>query len=325
MNKNYDRDFYGTEKEYSRNSADILIPYILERLQCKTVVDFGCGVGECLNAVKNVEGGAERVMGLDGEWVREHLEIEEREFYSCDLTKEIDLKEKYDLAISLEVAEHLPEKSARTYIANLVRHADIILFSAAIPHQGGTYHVNEQYPSYWKNIFEEFGFSICDCIRNYFWNDERISGYYRQNMFLYCKSNLYDEISKKFECGKQLVDVIHPCYWETRNKYDYIFPFEKVHPNAKIILYGAGKVGKIFADQLLATKYAKTVLWCDRAFEDYGIHISDPQKIKEVSFEYIIIATEKERTALSVIDDLVKMGVPNEKIVWRAPMFQKQY
>ena len=324
MNKNYDNNFYTKEKETSKKSADVIIPYIIERLNCRTVVDFGCGVGEFLNTVKQCTR-IEKVKGLDGEWVREHLEIEQEEFYACDLTQEIDLREKFDLAISLEVAEHLPEKSAKTFISNLVRHADIVLFSAAIPHQRGTYHVNEQYPSYWKKIFLELGFSMCDCIRSRFWDDERINDCYRQNIFIYCKSSLQGEILKTLESDKELTDVIHPCYWEKRNTNCYVFPFEKVEHNAKVIIYGAGAVGKIYVNQLLATGFAEIILWCDREFENFEIDLSDPQKINEVQFDNIIIATEKEKIALEMMGYLAKMGVPNEKIIWRMPFFKNKY
>lgn len=324
MNKNYDGNFYVAEKEISKRSSDILIPYVIERLNCRTVVDFGCGVGEALKAVKKCTG-IEKVMGLDGEWVSEHLEINQDEFLGCDLTQEIDLGEKYDLAISLEVAEHLPEKYAKIFISNIVRHADVVLFSAAIPYQGGTDHVNEQYPSYWEKIFSELDFSMCDCIRSRFWNDKRIDDFYRQNIFIYCKSNLQHEILNIFECEDKLTDIIHPDLWEIRNAYSYIFPFDKVEHNAKVIVYGAGKVGKIFINQLLATGYAELVLWCDRAFEDYGIDVSDPQKIKEVQFDKLIIAIEREKVALEIRNHLVKMGVSNEKIVWEMPKFKNRY
>lgn len=324
MNRNYDGNFYLTEKEHSESASDILIPYVIEHLNCKSVIDFGCGVGKCLNMAKKCSG-IEKIMGLDGGWVREQLEIDQNEFFECDLTKVIDLQEKFDLAISLEVAEHLPEKSAKIFINNLVRHADIILFSAAIPYQGGTYHVNEQYPSYWRKIFLELDFLMCDCIRNRFWNDKRIFDYYRQNIFIYCKRNLQHEIMDIFKCEEKITDIIHPDFWKTRNMYNFIFPFERIEHNAKVVVYGAGKVGKIFVNQLLETGYAELVLWCDRAFEDYEMNVLDPQKIEKVKFDNIVIAIEKERIALEIIDYLVKIGVPHEKIVWRTPKFKNRY
>lgn len=325
MNKNYDEDFYILEKESSEGFSSIVIPYVIERLKCKTVIDFGCGVGQCLNNVKRCNG-IEKVMGLDGQWVEKHLEIAQEEFYDCDLTQDIDLKEKYDLAISLEVAEHLPRKSAKTFIRNLVKHSNVILFSAAIPHQGGTYHVNEQYPSYWRKIFAAFDFSMCDCLRSHFWDDEKIEAFYRQNTFIYCRNDMQYEILEKLTFEGKNIDVIHPYYWEIKNTYSYIFPFERVRHNAQIVVYGAGKVGKTFVNQLLATNYAEIVLWCDKAFDDYkDENISNPQKIKKISFDNIIVAVEKEKAALEIIDNLNKMGISSEKIIWRMPKFKNIY
>lgn len=324
MEKNYDGVFYEDEKKYSKKSSDILIPYVIERLGCRTVVDFGCGVGECLNAAKQCAG-VEKVTGLDGEWVRGRLVIGQDEFYGCNLTQEIDLKEKYDLVISLEVAEHLSEDSAETFIGNLTRHSDVVLFSAAVPYQGGTHHVNEQYPSYWREIFSKQNFSMCDCIRSTFWNDERINDYYRQNVFIYCKSSLRQEILKKFYCEENPTDIIHPDLWKARNIYSYVFPFDKVEHNARVIVYGAGKVGRVFMNQLLATGYAEPVLWCDRAFGDYGTEVSDPRKIMEAEFDNLVVAIEKEKVASEIRGYLVKMGVPDKKIIWAAPKFKNRY
>lgn len=324
MKKNYDGNFYSAEKKDSKSSSDILFSYICERLKCKTIIDFGCGVGEWLKTAKNYTY-VKKVLGCDGEWAREYLEIDQDEFYGCDLTQEIDLKEKYDLAISLEVAEHLPKGCAKIFIGNLVRHADVVLFSAAIPYQGGTYHVNEQYPSYWEKIFSDFGFSICDCIRSQFWNDETIKAFYRQNIFLYCKNELQCKILESFKQEKKIIDIVHPYYWENRNSHSCIFPFDEIKHNEKIVIYGAGKVGKIFVNQLLATDYAKIVLWCDRSFEDYGSDVSTPLEIKEVQFDHVIIATEKEKTASEIRDDLVKMGVPNKHILWKMPVYKNRY
>ncbi len=75
MNKNYNEKFYVAEKESSKNSSDILISYVIERLNCRAIIDFGCGGGERLKSAKQ-RTGAQKVLGLDGEWVREYLEIE---------------------------------------------------------------------------------------------------------------------------------------------------------------------------------------------------------------------------------------------------------
>ena len=75
------------------------------------------------------------------------------------------ISDKYDLAISLEVAEHLSPSRSCGFIDDLTNLSDVVLFSAAIPMQGGTNHINEQPISYWANLFLERGFVPISCIR----------------------------------------------------------------------------------------------------------------------------------------------------------------
>lgn len=327
MKKIYDKRFYEDEGSSAFFSAQIILPYVMKHIKCKTVIDFGCGTGEWLKIAKE-SCGIEHILGIDGEYVKEYLKISENEFLAHDLTKKLNLNIKYDLAISLEVAEHLPINSAKVYVQNLTEHADIILFSAAIPYQGGTSHMNEQYPSYWKVIFCEFGFSMCDCLRTKFWNDKRIDKFYRQNMFIYCKKELKQEIEKDFMIEQHLEDIIHPDYWEKRSLYNYIFPFEKVIYNKNVIIYGAGMVGKAYVNQLSATQYAKVVLWCDRSFENYewlNCGIVSPKEITKCQYDYIVIALESENVAMEIVDSLDGIGVEKDKIIWRNPIYQNKY
>ena len=244
VNEIYSKEFYGKETEIALSAAQIILPYILNRINCKTIIDFGCGTGKWLYVAKKISKEKIRILGLDGEYAQEYLEISSNEFLACDLTKTIDLGCNYDLAISLEVAEHLPITSARTFVQNLTRHSNIILFSAAVPYQGGTKHINEQYPSYWEKIFGEYGFVMCDSLRPVFWNDERIDMCYRQNMFLYCKAALQKDIEEKFITKKNIIDIIHPDYWEREKLSPYLFPFESRECKNKDVKYGDCTVGK---------------------------------------------------------------------------------
>jgi 2-polyprenyl-3-methyl-5-hydroxy-6-metoxy-1,4-benzoquinol methylase len=65
------------------------------------------------------------------------------------LIQPLDLEKEFDLVVSLEVAEHLPASAADQFVNTLVKHGKKILFSAAIPGQGGQDHLNEQWPDYW--------------------------------------------------------------------------------------------------------------------------------------------------------------------------------
>lgn len=95
----------------------------------------------------------------------------------------------FDLAQSLEVAEHLEEKYAENFIQLLTSLSDIILFSAAIPYQGGTDHLNEQPPTYWAKLFQKFDFMCFDILRDKIWENKKIAFWYRQNIMLYIQKN----------------------------------------------------------------------------------------------------------------------------------------
>lgn len=79
----------------------------------------------------------------------------------------------------------MPAASAPQFVAALARHGSVILFSAAIPHQGGVGHVNEQWQSYWAQAFAAHGLKPYDVIRPQIWNDEKVAYWYRQNIVLY--------------------------------------------------------------------------------------------------------------------------------------------
>lgn len=323
MKKIYDEKFYEVESESALSAAQMILPYVVERLGCKRIVDFGCGTGEWLETAKKCKG-VEHVLGLDGSYVKDYLKIASNEFRACDLKERIELDAKYDLAISLEVAEHLPEEKAEIFIGNLVRAADIILFSASVPYQGGTSHMNEQYPSYWKRLFRERGFAMCDCLRAKFWDDRRIDMCYRQNMFIFCREEMKPEVSRKFAGNNRLTDVIHPDLWEKERTHSYIFPFELVKEKKKVIIYGAGMVGRAYVSQLLATKYAEIVLWCDRSFDEYQWmkrEIEDPKKISACVYDFLVIAVKDKRIASEIAETLMDMGIEKEKIIWRAPEY----
>ncbi|MBV8129442.1 MAG: hypothetical protein JO114_17490 [Planctomycetaceae bacterium] len=183
----YDEKFFCQIGPGALRSARAVAPLILDLAPIRSVVDFGCADGCWLRAFQDL--GVEDILGLDGNYVdRDRLLIDRHRFRDCDLASPVRLERNFDLALSLEVAEHLPTRSSRDFVQSLVRAAPIVLFSAAIPGQGGTRHINEQWPEFWHKLFDASGYKCLDCLRGTIITDPNVEWWYKQNIYLYVKS-----------------------------------------------------------------------------------------------------------------------------------------
>jgi len=182
----YDKNFYDAQSDFSLKSARTVTPIIFDILKPKSVVDFGCGVGTWLIAFEEL--GVADYLGIDGNYVSEDsLQISPKRFRAMDLTKPIQLEKRYDLACALEVAEHLPETSADDFVESLTNASDFVLFSAAVPGQGGTFHLNEQWQDYWRAKFLARSYVAVDLVRPKVWGSENVGFWYQQNTILYVR------------------------------------------------------------------------------------------------------------------------------------------
>jgi SAM-dependent methyltransferase len=181
----YDLDYYRSSAlDPELRSPRIIAPIVISLVHPKSVVDVGCGVGHWLSEFRRL--GVDRVLGLDGTHVDpEWLVIPKPLFRAVDLSRTLRIEEQFDLAVCLEVAEHLPKASAATLVESLVKLAPVVLFSCAIPMQGGTQHVNEQWPEYWRILFQKHDYRMLDLIRPAVWKNSEVKFWYRQNTFLY--------------------------------------------------------------------------------------------------------------------------------------------
>lgn len=201
----YDAAFFDWLSADSQQSVSLVLPIVRDLLNPSSVVDIGCGVGTWLAGWRNL--GIEDVLGIDGDYVdRSHLEIPSDQFLAADLERPLRVGRQFDLVQSLEVAEHLSEQHAQQFVETLACHGDRILFSAAIPGQGGVDHVNEQWPSYWIEKFSRLGFRAYDVLRPRIWSDDRISFWYRQNILIFARTMPFDP-------PETSIDVVHPERW----------------------------------------------------------------------------------------------------------------
>lgn len=189
----YSPEFFDRALAGSYRSAQQVATLVCSLIHPQSVLDVGCGVGAFLKAFS--EAGVPSLLGLDGEYVpREKLMIDANCFMPADLAMPLRLGRRFDLVVSLEVAEHLPVAAASTFVQSLVDHGDVVLFSAAIPGQGGVNHVNEQWPSYWAAIFADHGLQAYDLIRPRIWADDRIEWWYRQNCLIFARPQRLHEV-----------------------------------------------------------------------------------------------------------------------------------
>jgi hypothetical protein len=177
------------------------------------MVDFGCGTGTWLTCARRL--GVVDVLGYESSRrAADHFDAPDLPIEFVDLERPVEPGRRFDLAISLEVAEHLSPSRSETFVADLCRASDRVLFSAAIPGQGGLDHVNEQWQSYWAALFAGHGYYPLDLVRPQIWNDKAIPVWYRQNVLLYLLSDQYANFiaTAKHEvlAGLQHVDLIHP-------------------------------------------------------------------------------------------------------------------
>lgn len=204
---------YPRQRSISRRSAEVVVPLVLDLIEPHSVVDVGCGIGAWLSVFRDK--GVNDIFGLDGDWVpREHLCIPEQDFHPTDLRKAVSLDREFDLVVSLEVAEHLPAESAETFISSLTSLGPVILFSAAIPYQQGPGHVNEQWPEYWMQYFNNAGYDVIDCIRPQVWNNQNVCWWFAQNTLLYARRDVIDTNPKLAEARNQTniqqLSLVHP-------------------------------------------------------------------------------------------------------------------
>jgi SAM-dependent methyltransferase len=188
--KYYDKKFYTSEdRDVLLQSPRAVVPLVITLVSPSSVVDVGCGPGAWLNIFR--EQGVERILGIEGTHVDSTwLLIPKENVRKMDISKPFRLAETFDLAVCLEVAEHLPKRYAEGLVESLVSLAPIILFSAAVPLQGGVHHVNEQWPQYWAKFFLRHRYRQLDVIRRHIWKNGAIESFYRQNMFLYVREDL---------------------------------------------------------------------------------------------------------------------------------------
>ena len=211
----YPADFYAERRRHTRHAARRILAALPAELPKRRVADIGCGTGTFLAAA--LEMGAAEAFGIEGDWVTQDMLDEQRITFEPRDLEQAFAGPQVDLVMSLEVAEHLSPGRAPGFVADLCAMAPAVLFSAAIPGQGGVGHINEQWPSYWAGLFAQHGYAPFDLVRPAIWADDAIPAWYRQNTILYLRPDLAERLGLTPNDAAQL-DRVHPAFWDRANR-----------------------------------------------------------------------------------------------------------
>jgi SAM-dependent methyltransferase len=206
----YDANFFLRHSSTAAGSARQILPPVLDWTGARSLVDVGCGIGDWARVAMDL--GVEDVLGIDGRYVDlDELAIPADRFLAADLAEPLHVGRRFDLVISMEVAEHLRPARATSFVHDLCSLGDAVLFSAAVPGQGGRNHVNEQWQTFWAELFTDHGYEVFDVVRPRVWSDPQVAVWYRQNAFLAARGAVTAQLRELEQGG--ILDCIHPELW----------------------------------------------------------------------------------------------------------------
>jgi hypothetical protein len=175
-------------REGCKESAAVVLPVVFGTLGTpSSLIDVGAGEGWWCEAARDL--GVPLVGGVDVEGIELDgfaivLPWDAEKFEPLPTLMGTSGEELFDVALCLEVAEHVTPAAGEWLVAELCRVAQVVVWSAAIPGQGGDGHINEQWPDYWQQRFQSNGFLLTDPWRRRLWTHPSVEPWYRQNLLL---------------------------------------------------------------------------------------------------------------------------------------------
>jgi SAM-dependent methyltransferase len=213
----YDPHYHDDKVAASRLAAERILPVVLSVVDATSMIDVGCGPGAWLEVARHL--GIRELTGVEGEWASEWLGDERAagrdfELVLVNLEDELRLPARFDLAICIEVVEHISAARGASFVADLCRCAPHVLLAAAIPGQRGPNHVNTQWPSHWARHFADHGYRPLDVVRPRIWGDDDLLVHYRQNPILFVHDDEYEQAARRALAltspPLEALDLVHP-------------------------------------------------------------------------------------------------------------------
>ncbi|HEX3803725.1 MAG TPA: methyltransferase domain-containing protein [Solirubrobacteraceae bacterium] len=153
--------------------------------EAQTFLDVGAGSGGFAAEVKRT---GRRITACEynkvGRWFTGLQGVVSHPFDLNASSPAPDVTGKFDIVYSFEVGEHLPPELGRRMVAFIAEHAHQVVFTAAIPGQGGMGHVNEQPPEYWVELFTDAGMQFDEALTSQVrerFHQERLAPWFEKN------------------------------------------------------------------------------------------------------------------------------------------------
>jgi glycosyltransferase involved in cell wall biosynthesis/SAM-dependent methyltransferase len=206
----YSTSYFGQSLRGCVEAGRLVLGRVLENYEVGSMLDVGCGIGTWLRAAGEL--GIKDLVGLDGQYIDlNNVLFDPNAFVATDLSTPFCIERRFDLTVCNEVAEHFPHERGPGFVRDIVTTSDVIVFSAAVPFQGGDNHFNEQWPEYWAILFRKNGFICFDPFRSSIWNDAGVESWYAQNALLYIKEG--HELGAKldrYRADRHVLSRVHP-------------------------------------------------------------------------------------------------------------------
>jgi SAM-dependent methyltransferase len=188
----YNSEYYAYVDREAVRSAPVIVRSVIRDLRPARVLDVGCGTGALLSEFKN-----QGVCGVGLEYSEAGLEMcrsRNLEVFPFDIESgEEPRVGAIDIVTCFEVAEHLHESHADRLVQLLTKAGRVVVFTAAVPGQGGgADHVNEQPHEYWIAKFESAGFRFdaeTSCRWRVEWSSSGAASFYSQNAMVFSRSS----------------------------------------------------------------------------------------------------------------------------------------
>lgn len=220
--KKYNKQFFKKQSLGSYSSATVIVPILHNLFKPKTVIDVGCGLGIWLKTFQSYN--LDNYIGLDSHSNLDMLVIDKKHFKHVDLnTMDIKNNATWDIAMSLETAEHLQPSAAKQFVKKLVSLSNVVVFSAAIPYQGGRNHINECWQTKWELLFNSYGYKAYDIIRPQIWDNQDVEWWYAQNIIIYVniqQTTLCNKLDKLHMPA--ILDIVHPRKYIAAMTYKHV-------------------------------------------------------------------------------------------------------